>query len=77
MALPVEITVEIGQKHVSVQDFLGLNPGSVIKLSRMYGEAMEVFVSGRKSAEGEVVIVGDSFGIRITRLVNVQHSSED
>ena len=77
MALPVELSVKIGQKRLSVQEFLGLRSGSVIELDRMYGESMDVLVSGRKFGEGEVVVVGDYFGIRITHLIGDQHVPED
>ncbi len=67
MSLPVSI--EFGRTTMTVQDVLGLGVGSVVKLERMVGEPIDIFVSDRKLAEGEVVVVGEHFGVRITRIL--------
>lgn len=67
MSLPVSI--EFGRTSMTVQDVLALTTGSVIQLERMVGEPIDVFVSDRKLAEGEVVVVGEHFGVRITRIL--------
>jgi flagellar motor switch protein FliN/FliY len=67
MSLPVAI--EFGRTHMTVQEVLELGSGSVIQLDRMVGEPIDIFVSDRKLAEGEVVVIGEHFGVRITRIV--------
>ena len=67
MTLPVSI--EFGRTSMTVQEVLALGTGSVIQLERMVGEPIDIFVSDRKMAEGEVVVIGEHFGVRITRVV--------
>ncbi len=67
MTLPV--TVEFGRTTMTIQELLALETGSVIQLDRLMGEPVEIFVSDRKLAEAEVVVVGDHFGVRITRVL--------
>ena len=74
MSLPVSI--EFGRTNLTVQDVLALATGSVIQLERMVGEPIDVFVSDRKLAEGEVVVIGEHFGVRITRILAEQDPGE-
>ncbi len=74
MSLPVSI--EFGRTNLTVQEVLALGNGSVIQLERMVGEPIDVFVSDRKLAQGEVVVIGEHFGVRITRLLTDQEASE-
>lgn len=67
VSLPVAI--EFGRTHLTVQEVLELGSGSVIQLDRMVGEPIDIYVSDRKLAEGEVVVIGEHFGVRITRVV--------
>jgi flagellar motor switch protein FliN/FliY len=67
MTLPVAI--EFGRTSMTVQEVLALGSGSVIQLERMVGEPVDIFVSDRKLGEGEVVVIGEHFGVRITRLL--------
>jgi flagellar motor switch protein FliN len=67
VSLPVAI--EFGRTHMTVQEVLELGNGSVIQLDRMVGEPIDIYVSDRKLAEGEVVVIGEHFGVRITRIV--------
>ena len=67
MTLPV--TIEFGRTTLSIQEVLGLGPGAVIQLDRLVGDAVDIYVSDRRLAEGEVVTVGDHFGVRITRIL--------
>lgn len=67
MSLPVSI--EFGRTNLTVQEVLALGNGSVIQLARMVGEPIDVFVSDRKLAEGEVVVIGEHFGVRITKIL--------
>lgn len=67
VSLPVAI--EFGRTHMTVQEVLELGSGSVIQLDRMVGEPIDIYISDRKLAEGEVVVIGEHFGVRITRIV--------
>jgi flagellar motor switch protein FliN/FliY len=68
VTLPV--VIEIGRASMTVQDVLQLATGSVIQLERMVGEPVDVYVSDRRLAQGEVVVVGEHFGVRITRVLS-------
>jgi len=63
------VSVELGRTAMSVRDVLGLGRGSVIPLNRLAGEPIDIYVSDRKLAEGEVVVLGDHFGVRLTRVL--------
>lgn len=73
MMLPV--TIEFGRTTLSMQEVLDLGPGSVVQLDRLVGEAVDIFVSDRRMAEGEVVVIGERFGVRITRVLPRPHES--
>jgi flagellar motor switch protein FliN/FliY len=68
--LAVPVAIELGRTRMSVQDVLALGRGSVIQLDRLAGEPIDVFVGDRRFAEGEVVVVGEQFGVRITRIIS-------
>jgi len=72
MSLPVSI--EFGRTNMTVQEVLALGAGSVIQLERMVGEPIDIYVSDRKLAEGEVVVIGEHFGVRITRILIEQEA---
>ena len=63
------VVIEIGRTQLTVQEVLQLAPGSVVTLDRAVGEPVDLFVSDRKFAQGEIVIVDDHFGVRVTRLL--------
>lgn len=67
LALPV--TIELGRSRMAVQELLKLGRGSVIQLDRLAGEPIDVFIGDRRFAEGEVVVVGEHFAVRITRII--------
>ncbi len=67
------VVIEIGRTQLTVQEVLKLQVGSVVQLDRLVGEPVDVFVSDRRFAQGEVVVVGDHFAIRITRLLGPDH----
>lgn len=67
IAMPVAI--EIGRASMTVQEILQLGIGSVIQLDRIVGEPVDIYVSDRKFAQGEVVVVGEHFGVRITKVL--------
>ena len=64
------LTLEVGSASLSVRDLLQLNHGSVVELDRLAGEPMDVLVNGTLVAHGEVVVVNDRFGIRLTDIVS-------
>jgi flagellar motor switch protein FliN/FliY len=63
------VVIEIGRTSMTVQEVLQLSAGSVIELERAVGEPVDVYVGDRRLAQGEVVVIGDQFGVRITRLL--------
>jgi flagellar motor switch protein FliN len=70
MDIPVQITVELGRTKMTIKDLLQLAQGSVIELNGMAGEPMDVLVNGCLIAQGEVVVVNDKFGIRLTNITS-------
>lgn len=64
------VAIEIGRANMTVQDILQLAIGSVIQLDRIVGEPVDIYVSDRRFAQGEVVVVGEHFGVRITRVLS-------
>ena len=67
--IPVELTVELGRVRVPIKNILALAQGSVVELSTLAGEPMDVLVNGYLIAQGEAVVVNDRFGIRLTDIV--------
>jgi flagellar motor switch protein FliN len=74
LALP--ISIELGRTSMTVQEVLQLGRGSVIELDRLAGEPVDIFVGDRRFAEGEVVVLGENFGVRITRILPNAGSGE-
>jgi flagellar motor switch protein FliN len=68
--LTMPVSIELGRTRMSVQEILRLGRGSVVQLERLAGEPIDLYVSDRRFAEGEVVVLGDHFGVRITRIVS-------
>lgn len=68
--IPVTMAMELGRTHISIRNLLQLNQGSVVELDRMAGEPMDVRVNGTLIARGEVVVVNDKFGIRLTDVIS-------
>lgn len=68
--IPVTIAMEIGRTQLSIRNLLQLNQGSIVELDRLAGEPMDVLVNGTLVAHGEVVVVNDKFGIRLTDVVS-------
>jgi flagellar motor switch protein FliN/FliY len=68
--IPVSIAMEIGRAKISIRNLLQLNQGSVIELDRLAGEPMDVLVNGTLVAHGEVVVVNEKFGIRLTDVIS-------
>jgi flagellar motor switch protein FliN/FliY len=68
--IPVRITVELGRTRKTIGEVLALGPGSVVELNKMAGEPVDVLVNGKLIARGEVVVIDESFGIRVTEVVS-------
>jgi len=68
--IPVSISMEVGRSNISIRNLLQLNQGSVVELDRIAGEALDVLVNGTLIAHGEVVVVNDKFGIRLTDVIS-------
>jgi len=68
--IPVTIAMEIGRTKLSIRNLLQLNQGSVVELDRLAGEPMDVLVNGTLVAHGEVVVVNEKFGIRLTDVIS-------
>lgn len=68
--IPVSISMEVGRSKISIRNLLQLNQGSVVELDRVAGEPLDVLVNGTLIAHGEVVVVNDKFGIRLTDVIS-------
>ncbi len=68
--IPVTIAMELGRSRLSIRNLLQLNQGSVVELDRMAGEPMDVLVNGTLVAHGEVVVVNEKFGLRLTDVIS-------
>ena len=69
MDVPLEVTVELGRTSKSIQEILDFSPGTIIELNKIAGEPIDVLVNGKYVAKGEVVVIEESFGIRITEII--------
>jgi len=68
--IPVTISMEVGRSQISIRNLLQLNQGSVVELDRVAGEPLDVLINGTLIAHGEVVVVNDKFGIRLTDVIS-------
>ena len=68
--VPVTVSMEIGRTQINISELLQLNQGSIIELDRLAGEPMDVLVNGTLIAHGEVVVVNDKFGLRLTDVIS-------
>ncbi|MCR5216849.1 MAG: flagellar motor switch phosphatase FliY [Lachnospiraceae bacterium] len=69
MDVPLEVTVELGRTHKSISDILEFAPGTIVELNKIAGEPIDVLVNGKYVAKGEVVVIEESFGVRITEVI--------
>jgi len=67
--VPVELAVEIGRTHMTIRETLTLGPGSIVTLNRLAGEPVDLLVNGKPIARGEVVVIDEEFGLRVTEVV--------
>ena len=71
--IEVKLTVEVGATELKIRDLLRLNEGSVVELERLAGDPLDILANGVKIAKGEVVMVGERFGIRFTEVTNPEN----
>ena len=68
--IPLKVSVEVGRAQVVIKDLLQLGQGSVLELDKLAGEPLEVLVNGKLVARGEVVVVNEKFGVRLTDIIS-------
>jgi flagellar motor switch protein FliN/FliY len=66
----VELAVEIGRTHMTIRETLALGPGSIVTLNRLAGEPVDLLVNGKPIARGEVVVLDEEFGLRVTEVLS-------
>lgn len=69
MSVPLQVSVEIGRTKKQVKEILTLSQGSLVVLDKLAGEQVDVFVNGQHVAKGDVVVIDDNFGVRITEII--------
>jgi flagellar motor switch protein FliN/FliY len=74
--IPLRVTVELGRTKMAVSELLNLSQGSVIELSKLAGEPLEVFVNDKMIARGEAVVVNEKFGVRLTDIISTKERVE-
>ncbi len=74
--IEVEMSIEVGRTEITIADLLRLNEGSVVELDRLAGEPLDILVNGTMIAKGEVVMVGERFGIRFSDIVDPEKRVE-
>ena len=75
--IDVKLTVEVGSTEIRIRDLLRLNEGSVVELDRLAGDPLDILASGTIIARGEVVMVGERFGIRFSEIVSPEKRMEN
>ncbi len=68
--IPLKVTVELGRTSLAIKDLLQLGQGSVLELDKLAGEPLEILINGKLVAKGEVVVVNEKFGIRLTDIIS-------
>ena len=68
--VPVELAVEIGRTQMTIREALALGPGSIVPLQRLAGEPVDLLVNGKPIARGEVVVIDEEFGLRVTDVLD-------
>ena len=74
--IEVDMSIEVGRTEISIRDLLRLNEGSVVELDRLAGEPLDILINGTMIAKGEVVMVGERFGIRFSEIVDPEQRME-
>jgi flagellar motor switch protein FliN/FliY len=73
MDVPLEVTVELGRTTKKIKEILEFQPGSIIELNKLSGEPIDILVNGKFVAKGEVVVIDENFGIRVTNIISAEH----
>lgn len=68
--IPLKVTVELGRTHKQIKDILELSQGSIIELDKLAGEPVDILVNNKLIAKGEVVVIDENFGVRVTDIIN-------
>ena len=74
--IDVELTVEVGRTEITIRDLLRLNEGSVVELDRLAGDPLDILVNNTKIAKGDVVMIGERFGVRFGEIVEPEKRME-
>ena len=74
--IDVMLTVEVGRTQITIRELLRLNEGSVVELDRLAGDPLDILVNNTKIAKGEIVMVGERFGVRFTEIVDPEKRVE-
>lgn len=74
--IEVQMTVEVGRAEITIRDLLRLNEGSVVELDRLAGDPLDIRINGTMVAKGEVVMVGERFGVRVGEIVDPEKRME-
>jgi flagellar motor switch protein FliN/FliY len=72
LGVNLQVTVEMGRTRLPIRDILALAPGSIVELDKLAGEPVDILVNGRQIATGEIVVVDESFGVRVIEIVSRQ-----
>jgi len=72
LGVPLDVSVEIGRTRMEVKSILNIRQGSIVELDRLAGDSVDVIVNGQLIAKGDVVIIEDNFGVRITQILSEQ-----
>ena len=75
--VPVELAVEIGRTQMTIREALALGPGSIVTLQRLAGEPVDLLVNGKPIARGEVVVIDEEFGLRVTDVLDSSQPAQD
>ena len=70
MNIPIQLSMEVGKKQISIRELLKLNPGSVVELDKTVSDPLDIYVNGTLVAQGEIVTIQDKFAIRLTSIIN-------
>jgi len=73
--IPLEVTVELGRTRLLIRDILDLSSGSIIELDKIAGEPVDLFANGMLVARGEVIVIDDNFGVRVTEIITAAERS--
>ena len=74
--VPVELAVEVGRTKMTIREALALGPGSIVTLNRLAGEPVDLLVNGKPIARGEVVVIDEEFGLRVTEVLAPKSASD-